>query len=331
VLGAIFIVEPGISETADGGSEGEVSAPSSRTGQPERRIPLACVEVLGRSVLERAVDDWRQAGVEAISLLADSSLGSERKEIDQAVADFSPTWVTDVWSEASQVLKSYQECQFEATVVARARAYAEVDASDILQFHRARQRLVTRAFTEAGPLDLWIVETAAADSKNILATLAKPKAVHYAVGGYVNLLNEPRDLRRLVVDSLSSRCGLRPQGFQVRPGVWMGEGAEIDKKARIVAPAFIGRKSKIGEQCLITRCSNVESNCHIDYGTVVENSSILSNSYVGIGLDVAHSIVNGNRLINLKRDVTLEIADPDLIRQNGTPSKEAASQELPAS
>jgi NDP-sugar pyrophosphorylase family protein len=90
----------------------------------------------------------------------------------------------------------------------------------------------------------------------------------------------------------------------------------VHRDARIVAPAFIGRGSRIGEQCLITRASNVESNCQIDYGTVVEDSSILSNSYVGIGLDLSHSMVDGNTLLNLERGVTLEIADPCVVRPN---------------
>ena len=330
MLGAIFIVDSGLPDLKGGNPDVNWQDETSLPAQPKQRVPLACVEVLGRSVLARAVDDWREAGVEAFSVLADRSLGSERGELDHAVADCSPIWVTDMWSEASQELKRYQECQVEITVVARVRAFAEADASDILRFHRARQRVVTRVFDQERPIDLWVIETAEADSRNILTTLNSRKAARYPVSGYVNALDEPQDLRRLVVDSLTSRCSLRPHGFQVRPGVWVGDGAEIHKKARIVAPAFVGRKSKIGEQCLITRCSNVQSNCEVDYGTVVEDSSILWNSYVGIGLDVAHSIVDGNKLINLKRDVTLEIRDPDLIRQNGTHLKVDVSEELPA-
>jgi len=126
----------------------------------------------------------------------------------------------------------------------------------------------------------------------------------------------------LVVDALTSRCSLRPQGIEVRPGVWLDEGARVHRDARIVSPAFIGRGASIAEQCLITRCSSVESNCQIDYGTVVEDSSILSNTYVGIGLDLSHSIVDGSNLLNLERGVTLEIADPCVIRQNLVPLQE---------
>ena len=72
---------------------------------------------------------------------------------------------------------------------------------------------------------------------------------------------------------------------------------------------------------MITRCSNIESLCYIDYGTVIEDSSVLTNSYVGIWLDVTHALVQGSNLWNLPRNVGVEIADPSVVRQN-VPAKD---------
>jgi hypothetical protein len=47
----------------------------------------------------------------------------------------------------------------------------------------------------------------------------------------------------------------------------------------------------------------------------VEDSSILTGTYVGIGLDVSHSIADGTCLVNLNREVALEIKDPVVMRQ----------------
>ncbi len=295
------------------------------------QIPLACVETLGRSVLERGVDQMLRAGVSAITLLGDNCLAPVRGEVDQAATNFPLTWGDDAWLGAAQILRFRKEPEIDVSFLIRAAAFVELDPLDILQFHREQQQIVTRAFDEEGPLDIWVIDTArVTESDDILGMLGQSEPAHYTVRGYVNRLEEPRDLRRLVVDSLSSRCRLRPQGSEMRPGVWIDDGAQVHRTARIVAPAYIGRRSKIEEQCLITRCSNVESNCQIDYGTVVEDSSILSNSYVGIGLDVSHSIVNGNQLLNVDRDVTLEIADAGLIRRNGVVRKEASMQSAEA-
>ena len=73
---------------------------------------------------------------------------------------------------------------------------------------------------------------------------------------------------------------------------------------------------KIGDECLITRGSNVESDSEVDYGTTIEDSSILSNTYVGIGLDLSHSVAQGGTLLNLQHDVLLQISDPAVMRQN---------------
>jgi NDP-sugar pyrophosphorylase family protein len=111
---------------------------------------------------------------------------------------------------------------------------------------------------------------------------------------------------------------MRPSGVELKPGIWVDEGAEIHRKARIVAPAYIGRDSKVMEDTLITRCSNIERGCCVDYGTVVENSSLLANTHVGIWLDVCHAVVSGNKLMSLGRNVTLEITDRSILRSTGS-------------
>jgi len=96
----------------------------------------------------------------------------------------------------------------------------------------------------------------------------------------------------------------------------MEEGAQVERGARVVAPAYIGRGVTIADECLITRGSNVESNSLIDFGTVIEDSSILPDTYVGIGLDLSHSVVDGSEVLNLQHGVRLRITDPVVVRRN---------------
>ncbi len=175
---------------------------------------------------------------------------------------------------------------------------------------------MTRALAADGPVDMWIIDPARFSERGELRTaLVASTPAQYELRGYVNRLRGPRDLRQLVSDSFNSRCRLRPRGVEIRPGVWMGENAQIGRGARIVAPAFIGQRVTIGDDCLITRCTNVECNSQVDFGTAVEDSSVLSNTYLGIGLDLSHSIVDGKYLWNLRHDVTLEITDPAVMRR----------------
>jgi mannose-1-phosphate guanylyltransferase/phosphomannomutase len=104
----------------------------------------------------------------------------------------------------------------------------------------------------------------------------------YFISGYLNQVTTPWDFRRLVTDVFRRRCEMRPPGKEIRPGVWVEAGAQIHRRARIIAPAYMGRAAQVREDTLITRCGNLEGSCYIDYATVIEDSSILTNSYIGI-------------------------------------------------
>jgi tetrahydrodipicolinate N-succinyltransferase len=324
VLSAIVIVGSEIREER----EGEVSLENASSEFPlgatplQQRTPLACVEVLGRSLTGRLVDELRRAEVDAISVFADATIAPRNAGVDSS-ANVALYAAEDPWDMAAQKLADYAETEIEAILVMRGSAYVEFDLTDFLQSHREQGRAVTRAFNHEGPLDIWIIDKVRlAEGDDMLTILRTYNPARYGVRGYVNRLEHPRDLRRLVVDGLTSRCRFHPLASEIRPGVWIDEGAQVNRDARIVAPAFIGRGSRVEAQCLITRCSNIESNCQVDYGTVMEDSSILSNTYIGIGLDLSHSIVDGSNLLNLERNVTLEIADPCVIRPNRVASKQ---------
>ena len=323
MLSAIVILGPEIREEAGSGDSLENASSELGLGATQlQQTPLTCVEVLGRSVVGRLVDELGRAEVDAISIFVDTTIATRHAGIDSST-NVTLSVSEDPWDMAAQKMAAHSVTEMEAILVTRASAYVEFDLNDFVRSHRDQGKEVTRAFDNKGPLDMWIIDRArVAEGEDLLTTLRTSKPARYWVRGYVNRLEHPRDLRRLVMDSLTSRCRLRPQASEIRPGVWINESAQVNRDARIVAPAYIGRGSRVEAQCLITRCSNVESNCQVDYGTVVEDSSILSNSYVGIGLDLSHSIVDGNNLLNLERSVTLEIADPCVIRQNRVARKE---------
>lgn len=313
MFSAIVVVAPGVRNPEIRNDEEDSVADTLATADASQDQPgagLAMVEVLGRSVVARLAGELRRAGIEEISMFGNDMSGDEPDGSNLASTE-------EVWSRAIRQWETSRQNGAEAILVMRLGAYIEVDFKDALLFHFEHGRAITRAFDHEEPLDFWVIDPAGiSEETDLLSALNQIDPARYLVRGYVNRLEHPRDLRRLVVDALTSRCSLRPLGKEVRPGVWQDETAQVHRDARVVAPVFIGRGSAIGEQCLITRCSSVESDCQIDYGTVVEDSSILSNTYVGIGLDLSHSIVDGSNLLNLERGVALEITDPCVIRRN---------------
>lgn len=270
-------------------------------------VPWATFELLGQTPVTRLAENLK-AVCDSVSVIATGGSKAHARTSDMPTGDC-----------AIDCLANYKQEGFEVVLIVRCGAYLELDAAEMLAFHQQRRCGVTRAFTDSDgePLDVWMVDTfALPEHMPVLSTLTRVRPEMYRSHGYVNRLQTPHDFRRLVLDAFHARCQLRPQGAEIKPGIWIGEGAQIGRSARIVAPAFIGRSVQISDECLITRGSNIESTSDIDFGTAVEESSILSNSYVGIGLDLTHSIVNGRNLMNLQHNVNLEITDPAVMREN---------------
>ena len=153
------------------------------------------------------------------------------------------------------------------------------------------------------PLDLFVLSASARmDAAELLHSRLQHRrreSEPFQVKGYVNRLQKASDLRQLAVDGLLARNSVAPQGKEIKPGVWMGRSARVHRKARIVAPAYIGAGSKISASALITRGTVVEQHAVVDCGTVVENTTVLPFTCLGAGLDAMHCVVGFRRVAHL--------------------------------
>jgi hypothetical protein len=310
---------------------GEPQKPSdgSPCGQALVREPLAYLDVLGRSTAERIVERFARAETDVISVFQRTD-GNQSEQPEPAFGAFENVEfqrVDDPRSAVSRKLKQYGRSGIQHSFLLFGNVYAETDLLDLFYFHREARRGATRAMNQDGLLDLWVVDCRKVQDTNLEVLLTQPheRGNFYFIREYTRRLTHPRDLRRFASDLLQGRCMGRPSGREVRRGIWMDDGAEVHRRARMVAPAYIGRNSKIMEDALITRTSNIERDCFVDYGTVIEDSSILEDTGIGICLDVCHAVASGNRFFSLDREVVIEIADPSVMRSNGPllkPAKE---------
>jgi hypothetical protein len=295
------------------------------------RLPISCTEVLGQSVLERTLVGLRWAGIEAISVIAGASLLPLLRARDlEIIAGLS----NDRWSIAERTLTQHAEQGVEDIVVMGVGPYVECDLAQALQFHRAKRNLVTQLRDGQHRLGFHIVNAAVvriSESDCVLPfgqnrTLGP--SVPYVVKGYVNQLADAHDLRRLVVDAFLGRCAITPRGRQIQPGIWMDEGAKLHRTARIVAPAYLGHSARLGPSAVLARFANVEHNCRVAAGTVIDSASVLSHTALGRGLDVSHAVVDGNEFVDLGCNLAVRIEDPDLIRDT-TPRPRCIPQNRP--
>ena len=189
---------------------------------------------------------------------------------------------------------------------------------------RRRQRSWRRygSATRLGSVGTWLLnqtanlEGAAKEFQN------RPRAGFVGQNVFIRWLCKPAVTNAgssAVCDGRFSVAVFKPApGKEIRAGVWVDDGAQVHKQARIVPPAYIGKNSRIGPASLITRSSSIERDCNVDYGTVIEDSTVLANTYIGTGLDVTHSVVCGNMLVHLNQNLVMEINDEILIGNNVT-------------
>lgn len=279
--------------------------------------PLALVEVAGRSPLERIAGRLQRCGVSQTTVVLEAPVAPQAADNGTEGLRYSLTSRQRFWRAAESAFNEMAQEGAELVLVLRLGAYAEADFERLVQFHLERACRVSQLWNDAGDLEIFCIS---ASRRNDAASLLRsglarcrsecPVLEHQ---GYVNPLASAADLRQFAIDILTLETETSPAGEQWRPGVWVEPGARIEKGARLLAPAFIGRGARLRSGAVITRCSSIEHHAEVDCGTVVENSSVLPYSYLGAGLDLAHSVVGMSAVANLRRNAVVEIADPRLV------------------
>jgi NDP-sugar pyrophosphorylase family protein len=280
---------------------------------------IGTLDVLGRPLAYHVAEHLRSAGVEEVCALstAERPSGFYRAADQGKAVHWIHSSEHDVWRSAEQFFGEYAQSGAELLVVWNLGAYAEVNLDAAVQFHLDQQARITRLHDAEGPLGIFIISASRRNDaaflfRHQLAGFRQPASEYY-FDGYVNRLRGPHDLRQLTLDAFNQKIKIRPAGKEIRPGVWVADGARIERGARILAPAFIGARSKIRSSAVVTRASAIERHTEIDCGTVVEASNVLPFTYLGAGLDVAHAIVGYNRFAHLRRNIEVEVADPKLV------------------
>jgi NDP-sugar pyrophosphorylase family protein len=290
-------------------------------------IPLPHMDVLGLPVEERILRRLRHFGISRATLITDPATADEpyirRAALDRPDVHRMHVPAADVWRTAEDVFNEYSQDGADLVIALHLGPYVEVDYEEMVQHHLDKHCAVTTAVDSDGKwLDVFVLN---ASARKDAATLLRGRmgklrkdCEPFRVTGYINRLRNSSDLRTLAVDGLLEKNAVRPEGREIKPGVWAKDPVRIHPKARIVAPAYIGAHAKIRASALVTRGSAIEHHAEVDCGTVVENSTVLPFTCVGAGLDLMHCVAGFRRLIHLLRNAEVEITDGKLIRMKAT-------------
>lgn len=285
--------------------------------------PAALIEVLGKTTLQRTIENLGKLGLGETVLLAEKDLSSTRVVKDAAAgirmlsADASSFWRT-----AEQQFEQLAEDSSHILVL-RLNSYVELNWEEVLQHHRVSGNKVTGVEFDGNTVDAYLINSS---RRNDAAYLLRsgmtqsragsaPYVAEKSAEEYVNFLRHEADLRRLASDALHRNCKLLPAGAEIKPGIWAAGDSQIDKHARLVAPVFIGSRARVCPGAVITRGSSIERHTVIGNKTVVENTTILPYTHLGPGLDVSNAVIGERHIFHLQRNVCTPILDPKLVSQ----------------
>lgn len=290
-----------------------VVASNGHEQQTVAGVPAAFLDVLGRSILQRTVDRFRQFGITDITVVSEYGAPPVMDGVHSLAAQEN-----SAWRQAHKAFADFAQTGAELVVLMRVGPYVEVDYEDLVQFHLDQGSRVTAVVSPDSELTGMFVlspsrrNEAAYLLRHRLRTSRLPHA-YYEFTGYLNPVADAADFRRLAIDAFCGNAELEPDGVEIKPGVWAAPTARVHKRARVLAPSYIGAHARVRASALVTRCSALEHHAHVDCGTVIDNATLLPNTSIGAGLDVAHSVVGFKRLVHLGRNVEIEIADGKLV------------------
>lgn len=323
---ALLVLEPGILLNGSAANMRADSLDACLDGSPRAFMP-----VLGRTLIARIAEGLSFAGVHRIEVVSgvpatfSMQESAARKELDEhnkamltgCAIQWTHAQAEELWQVAEERFESLLEAGVGAVILSRAEQYFELGNSAAVAAFTSKG--LARLRDHHGELDaFWAPAKSRGEAITLLRSRMVPSAIDLPTipaATYANRLASAADLRRLTCDAFALKLAFRPAGNELRPGVWVGDGATVHPTARIVAPAFIGARTKVRAAALITRGSSIEHHCEVDCGTVVQASNVLPFSYLGAGLELMHCAVGARHIASAAKRRTTEIFDVRLLDQ----------------
>lgn len=255
--------------------------------------------------IKDVLGDGSQLGVKLYYSLEDKALGTagavknaEAFFDDEPMLVFNGDILTDV--DLSAVLRTHKESKARATLtlikVEDPTAYGLV----MLDGNRITNFLEKPSMDEARELN---VDTVNAGiyvlDPDVFRYVPKNEAYSFERGLFPLLLQlgdrlsghttdsywldigSPLKYMQAHTDVLQKRVKVEMPAFEVRPGLWVGEDADIDDSADLRGPLFIGSGTKIRKKAKIHEYSVLGNQVVVDDRAVLERAMLGANSTVG--------------------------------------------------
>jgi mannose-1-phosphate guanylyltransferase/phosphomannomutase len=126
----------------------------------------------------------------------------------------------------------------------------------------------------------------------------------YVAEGYWEDIGTHESYLRAHADVLNRLVHVDIDGFEVSPGVWVAEGADVDPEARVTGPVYIGDYAKVEAGAELREYTVLGSNVVVKSGAFLHRAVVNDNVYVGPGAHLRGCVVGKNT--DIMRNVRLE-------------------------
>jgi mannose-1-phosphate guanylyltransferase/phosphomannomutase len=126
----------------------------------------------------------------------------------------------------------------------------------------------------------------------------------FVADGYWEDVGTHESYLRAQADVLERRVDVDIDGFEVSPGVWVAEGAEVDPGAVLKGPLFIGDYAKVERGAELREHTVLGSNVVVRSGAFLHRAVVHDNVYVGPQVNLRACVIG--RGTDLMRAVRVE-------------------------
>ncbi len=116
----------------------------------------------------------------------------------------------------------------------------------------------------------------------------------WVADGYWEDVGTHEAYHRVQADVLSGKVKADIDGFEVSPGIWVAEGAEVDPDAILSGPLCIGDYAKIEAGAQLREFTVIGSNVVVKEGAFLHRATVHNNVYVGVGSTLRGCVVGKN-------------------------------------
>ncbi len=116
----------------------------------------------------------------------------------------------------------------------------------------------------------------------------------YVADGYWEDVGTHESYLKSQADMLSGRIGIEPSGFEVSPGIWVAEGAEVDPEAILKGPLYIGDYAKVEAGAELREFTVLGSNVVVKEGAFLHRAIVHDNVFIGPSTNLRGCVIGKN-------------------------------------